>query len=84
MAVVETCLQKIEKDLCFLTCMGCFLFFGLFFFFLFFALNTRDPHLLTFNIRTGFLSDPLFVVKSDGFRLSSDSAAKRLEFSEYC
>lgn len=44
----------------------------------------RDPHLLTFNIRTGFLSDPLFVVKSDGFRLSSNSAAKRLEFSEYC
>lgn len=32
-------------------------FVGLIFFFLFFALSVRDPCMLTFNIRTGFVSN---------------------------
>ena len=46
-----------------------------FFFFLFFALNMKDLFLLTFSIKTGFVSDLFLVVKSDSFGINNESAS---------
>lgn len=51
------------------------LFLTLHFFSLFFALSMKDLFLLTFSIKTGFVSDLFLVVKSDSFGINNESAS---------